>query len=405
MKRSLRTAAAVVAAVAVIVTGACGKREDGKEQVVRFIDATTVEPHRFRYEVEFAGAEPLVVQGLVADDFARKLQLSIGDKPAVEQVIRDDAVAMRFLDTTIVDGYLDNDVEVDTSTDIEGASVLDALKASRWVLDEAGAPSAVVDLREEVGTRGNDTPARDPLFDARTAMAYVRRTAQRNSFVKYDPDTLNPTYRADEDPFPKPQDGSGVERYDSVLADLPTPAQATSRGTPTFPGEESFRKMAVYVKGGKVIAVREFIGVSKRQLEDFERYIEAVLEASAPEDVVRSFERELDRRRGSDEELAAFLLEGMNTFIVTSGREPIRFRTMSMTLEAGGNALSEIVIPSEVIKGNLAVIRNIGRKPVVKDEQTSRPAVPQDGDSSGASSGTSEASQTSTDQTPTTVAP
>jgi hypothetical protein len=397
---SPRRAIAVLVAVATLVSGACSKRDDDAKRVVGFIDATSVEAHRFSYEVDSFGSSEISVQGIVQDDFARKLQLSFDGRPAIEQVIQDDGVAIRFLQPDIVDAYVDREVtDVDVSTDVEGATVLDALKAQRWVLDPTGAPSAVVELRDELGSTGQ-AQAKDPLFDARTALAYVRRVAQRTPFVRYDPESISPTYRADEDPFPKPEKGSGVTRYDAVLGDLPSPSQATSGTTPDFPAAEDFRKMAVYVKAGKVIAVREFVGTSPRQRKDFERYLTALLEATAPKDVVKAFKGQLDARRSKPAELDAFMLQGLNSFIGAAGREPIRFRTMSMTVQPAGATVEEVALPTEVITGNLAVIRNIGRKPIAQKEAAKRPAVPQE------SATTADASETVPGETsePTTEA-
>jgi hypothetical protein len=136
--------------------------------------------------------------------------------------------------------------------------------------------------------------------------------------------------------------------------------------------------MAVYVKGGRVIAVREFVGVSPRQLDELTKYVEAIVSATAPDDVVNGFRGQVAGLRKKPDELAAFLLGGLNTFVVSAGREAIHFRTMSIELEDLGAVDEQISLPADGIKGNLAVLQNLGRKPVSgATDQGARPAVPQ----------------------------
>ena len=371
---------AVAALVTMVFAGACEKRDQDAGKVLRAIDATSPLEHRFVYRVESRSAGKLVVQGIVEDDFRYKLQLSLNDSPAIEEIVDDDAVAVRFLDPGLVDGFTDRLVvdKVDQKTNVPGATVADALKAKRWVLDDAGAPSAVVELREERDSNGTRQQSRDPLFEARTALAYVRRAVAKN-FVKYDPETLTPTYRRDEDPFPKPSKGSGVTRYDSIVVDLPSASAATSGSTPQLPTIGNFRKMAVYVKGGRVIAVREFIGLSRRQLEDLTKYVQAIIDATAPDEVSAGFRAQVQKLSSSPDDLSDFLLDGLNTFIVSAGRDAIRFRTMSLELQDFGEVADSIALPvDEAVLGDLAVLQNLGRKPLTgAEDQGARPAVPQ----------------------------
>lgn len=351
-------------AIAVLASG-CSKKEFDQESVRDAIDATT--PHSFRLDYTVTNTAGSVnVRGIVEDDFRYKLQLSLDDEPAAEQVVVDDGVALRFLETDLVDSFTDRAMEgqVDTETDVEGADVFDALTAGRWVLDPAGAPNAVVNTID--APTGDDEVQNDPLFDARTALEYVRRVAQGTPFVRYDEESLDPTYREDEDPFPVPSESSGVVRYDSAVADLPAAAAATS-GSRQLPSLASFRKMAVYVKDDVVIAVREVIGVSPRELQDLLEYEAALVETTAGDEVLAAFESETERLSGDHDGLAEFLLGGLNTFITSTGSQPIRFRTMSLEitdLDAVGTAVE---LPTDVIRGDLAVIRNMGRKPLVDE--------------------------------------
>jgi hypothetical protein len=359
-RRNLVLALVLVA----LVASGCSKKKDDRLKVVDFVDATT--PHSFRldYQVEERGVD-VQVRGIVEDDFRYKLQLDLDGKTAAEQVVVDDAVALRFFDSSLVTGYTDPAVrgQVKTDTDVPGASVFDALNAGRWVLDPAGAPSPILQsaaLGDDI-----DTP-RDPLFDARTALGYVRRVAESSPFRRYDPETINPTYRKDEDPFPVPEEGSGVTRFDAVILPLPAPAQATS-GNRVLPSELNFRKMAVYVKGGLVIAVREFIGVSPRQLDQLREYEEALIEATANDDVVAGFRDRVASFRDDHDALAQFLVDGLNTFISSTGATPLRFRTMSLEIADVDKVTTTVQLPGDVVKADLAVLRGFGRKPVAAD--------------------------------------
>jgi hypothetical protein len=381
-----RRLAAGLAIAAVVFGGACEKKDQDKQKVVHAVDATTPLEHRFSYEVVTQGAGTVKVQGIVEDDFRYKLQLALNGTPSVEEIASDDAVAVRFLDPGLVDGYTDKAVidKIDQKTSVPGASVLDVLRARRWVLDEAGAPSSVVEVRDEargaaaLAALANGSKNRDPLFEARTALAYVRRTAQAGNFVEYDAETLNPTYRTGEDPFPKPKDGSDVTRYDAVLDDLPAASAATSGSVPQLPTIKNFRKMAVYVKGGRIIAVREFIGLSPRQRKDLRTYLTAVVDATAPDEVKRSFRAQTSKLERDPQELGNFLVEALNTFVVTAGRDPIRFRTMSLELQDFGAVDEQVALPGDAIKGDLALLQNLGRKPTTAaTDQGARPAVPQ----------------------------
>jgi len=359
VRRSLLLGAALAVTV---LSSACSRTEFDQEKVIDAIDETT--PHSFRLDWTLTTNDRTVnVRGIVQDDFRYKLQLSLDGDPAAEQVVVDDGVALRFLDTELVDSFTDPAVEgeIDLETDVEGATVFDALNAGRWVLDEAGAPSAVI---SSIDPSDDPEVERDPLFDARNALEYVRRVADASQFVEYDTESLDPTYQPEEDPFPAPDEDSGVIRYDSVIADLPSAAAATA-GQRQLPSFANFRKMAVYVKDGKLIAVREFVGLSPRQLQELLEYEEALLKATAGDDVVTAYRAEVKRLEDDPDALGEFLLGGLNTFITSTGAQPIQFREMSLEISDLDAVETTVRLPSDVIRGDLAVIRNLGRKPLV----------------------------------------
>ncbi len=379
-----RSIGCVLLVLSVIAMGACSKKEDDNESVREFIDATDQLARRFVY-TEQTDERTLVVRGIVEDDFRYKTKVVQDGTDVLEAVVSDDGVAVRFLDLTTLADWVDTRVvnEVDQATDLEGIGVFDALRARRWVLDPAGAPSVVTtaEQREQQGD--------DPLFDARTALSYVRQLAEADEQTpmrKYSDEAISPTYRADEDPFPRPEAGSGIERYDLYQPRFPSAAQAVSGTQAVFPGAMHFRKMAVYVQDGRVIRISEEIGLTPRLLGDFRDYMVQLIDATANESIRRDFRAEVERREGSD--LSSFLLQGLNVILELAGDEPIRFRTMTLELRDLGAKGLTVQLPSETITGSLAVLKNLGRKPFVDQ------AGPATG--TGAGTGTARTATTTT---------
>lgn len=357
-RRSTRLTAVVLGVLLVAFGSACSKREDDAEAVRDLLEATKPLAHRFVYAEETDEHE-ITVQGVVQDDLRAKYQLTADGAPVAEQVVVDDAVAMRFLDEEWVQSYIDNDVatdEVEQDTDVEGVSVLQALFKRYWVADPAGAPPLITNA-ENLPDQGVD-----PIGDARNALDYVADIVDRYPVVKYDPESISPVYRSDEDPFPVPEDGSGVDRYDVVQFSLPSVQDATSGATPQLPNTSHFRKMAIYAKGGRIIRVMETIDASPRVLDDLRSLMLGMVKQTAPENVYNGFVATAGELEG--DELAAFLLDGLNSFIELRGDPPIRFRTMTLELRDLGDDGIEVALPKVQFKASLALLHNLGRKPL-----------------------------------------
>jgi hypothetical protein len=383
----MRRALLVVLALALLSTPACSKKESDSKDVLTFVDATENLAQRFVY-TEQADGVTTIVQGLVEDDFRYKTKVSQDGHDVLEQVISDDTAAVRFLDPTKLAAWVDKGVlsAVDQKTDLAGVGVLDALRAQRWVSDEGGAPGLI--LAADKLTK----PGEDPILDARTNLEFVRQIAGGDDltpFIKFNPDSISPTYREDEDPFPKPEKGSGVDRYDVAQPGMPSAAEATSGAEPFFASAVNFRKLAVYVKDGRIIQVREYVGLTPRLLRDLRSYLSAIVDATVPEKVRNDFHAERDRLKG--EALGKFLLAGLNTFIDLGGDDPIRFRARTLELRDLGAKDIKVDLPSPTIKGSLAVLKNLGRKPIVDEPADGSPKPV-----SGVSTGGASASPTTT---------
>lgn len=396
--RLVRATAVLVAAT--LVLAACSEREDGRDEVLDAIDATERLSHRFVYTEESRGRGAVEVVGLVEDDFRYKAQLAVGGVPTFEQVVDDDDVAVRMLDPAQLVDFLDQEVldVVETATDVEGVSVLDALEARRWVLDVGGAPSVVVSA-DELEERGDN-----PVVDARTLFTYVRRVTNAIPPIQFNPDSISPTYRKGEDPFPRP--GPGEVRYDYPLLPLPTVAQALAgSGVPIFPGTGHFRKMAVYVDSeGRIARIIEVVDVTGKRLDELRDYSRRLVEETAPAGIVEAFKAEVDRLEGAA--LADFLVEGLNTFLELSGEDPVRLR--SMTYELVDLDADDVVVemPGDTIKGSLALIRDLGRKPFVEpddEEPTGGGGAATDGAEGAGAEGADLASEGDAGEAPAVV--
>ncbi len=381
MSRRTRRFVRLFAALAIVslVGAACARKDSDSEEVRALLDETLLEAHRFLYTETTPDGSVTTVQGIVEDDYRYQARLLIGDEPILDRVVSDDTVAVRFIDAATLAKFVDKDMSglVDTGTDIDGVNVFDALQARRWVVDPGGAPPQLVSI-----DKASD-PGVDPIFDALRQIDRARSVtlATEIGFVEYNEDSISLTYRADEDPFPIPEAGSGVTRFDLRQPDFPT---ATEAEQADLPGEGVFRKMVVYVKDGRVIRVMEDIGLTPSRLDDFEDYMLRLVATNAPKSVREGFEATVSTTEGAA--LGQFLLDGLNTFRDLQGEPPIRFRTTSYELLDIGDSTLRVSLPTDdLITGDLAVLVNLGVKPTVDDaaQAAIEGADPQSADPSG----------------------
>lgn len=367
-----RAARIVTAVVAVgMLLGACAREEGDGEEVRAVLEDTLLEAHRFVYTETTPSGVETVVQGIVEDDFRYKARLVVNDQPVLDRVVHDDLAAVRFLQPEVLGKYLDKAVvsEVDPATDLEGIDVFQALQSKRWVVDPGGAPPL---LRAADAETDNGV---DPIFDAQDLIERAMQlTLVTNGFVKYNPNSISPTYRSDEDPFPRPEAGSDVTRYDVPQVPFPKTVDA---GQVVLPGEGNFRKFSVYVKDGKVIRISESVGLAPTVLEDFENYMVQLISESAPAEVASGFKTALEGLEG--QEKGQFLLDGVNTFLELRGDPPLRFRTVNYELLDIGDPTLIVDVPEgDVISADLAVLVNLGVKPLV-EESDDEPTIDLEG--------------------------
>ena len=372
MNRWLRRVA-LTAALLPVAGGlsACSSETEGIREVQDAIQVTRLQPLRFRYTVTTPETGAFQVQGLIEDDFRYKARLLRGSTPVFDEVVNDDAIAVRFADPELLGAYIDDEQRdiADLDTNLAGVNVVSALQAKRWVLDYSGAPS-LTDASRATRNRGTD-----PVFDALGAFAYVEQ-AMRESFEvhKFSEDDLNPAYRASEDVFPRPERDSGIERYDLRRPFLPPIGQTGAAGD-ALPSTKHFRKMAIYVKNGQIVRVMERVEVTGRAASDFVGYLaELAREAGVPEEEIEAGKAELEGLNES--ERSTLLLQVLNQVLEVSGNEPVTIRTMTFDVLDVGDDDIEAALPTDVIEGSLAILVNRGAKQEATASTSGTPGEP-----------------------------
>jgi hypothetical protein len=360
LRRPVR--ALVVVLAALLVAPACGKADRVDKEMLGYIRATKRLPFSYVYS-ESTDKRKVEVQGLFEDDFRYKARVLVNGQQTLDQVVNDDAIAVRFVDPGSIGDFLDKDLAAppDTKTNLDGVSIVDALRSRRWVVDRAGAPSLLSGARD-LGNLGVD-----PVSDSLVVWDYVHRSINEAASVqKYSEDSLDPAYKRTEDPFPAPEDGSGVTRYDLRRPRLPQPGASSGAARDALPATRHFRKMAIYVKDGHVIRILERVELSGVAVGDFKGYLKTVLKANdTPQQYIDEFEQAVEKKAPA--ERGAFLLDGLNRVLAFAGAEPVAIRSMSFDLRKIGDKSIHVVMPGDqTIEGSLAVLVNRGRKPQPK---------------------------------------
>jgi hypothetical protein len=340
---------------------ACSGATDAEKRLREALRNTEKLSNTFLYTEtvhDKAGDHGTDVRGLVEDDFRYKARVAEDGKPVLDEVVSDDALAVRFLDPSGLPRFLRKPSKTrqggsgvgGPGTGGGGAaspepaltggtpgepSAADLLSTRRWVLDPAGAPS-------EFATAGTDqTLGDDPVADARDVFAYVDRAINEAArVVEYNPESLE--YRKDEDPFPTPAAHSGVTRYDFERPNLPKASQTGSGSNQVTPDTRHFRRMSVYVKDKRVIKVLEKIDVESR-LKDLAQIYDTKFPADRPKP-----------------ELAAIAVEALNVIRTGQGQDPIRMRDMEFSLKDLGTDV-KVDMPTDTTKASLALLENRGR--------------------------------------------
>lgn len=319
----MKTIAIAIVGMILFLPG-CTKELEPEQKLLKYLTATQDSPRSFLYTEspktsireltsDLNGArEHFTVTGKVEDDLRVSAKLRVGEVEVLEQTISEDTLAVRVVDPSKVPGLGGGPV---------GGSMIvgDALRSGKWVLDYAGAPPLIAQRTREGAIKVGEKP----LLDAVYVFQYFRRAIDEAQSVElFNKDLV--TYDPREDPFPQPKEEAGEQRYDLAAPPLP---RRSARGTASgLPGASNFRKMVFYVKGGKVIEVREEI--------EYENH--------------RDFRRALE---GRGPKYPLTLLAAVRA---GKGREPVRVRTMSYRASNIGDEKLKVTLPTDFLAANLA---------------------------------------------------
>jgi hypothetical protein len=347
--------------VTAIGLSGCKGATDAEKRLREALHNTEKLSNTFLYKetvYDKAGAHETDVRGLVEDDFRYKARVALDGRPVLDEVVSDDAIAVRFLEPSSMGRFLrkpdsarqsgsgvggSDGVPAGDGTGIQFGTVAtpgepaaaDVLASRRWLLDPAGAPSAFFSANT------NQKLGDDPIADSRAVFAYVDRAINEAVRVtEWNPESLE--YRRDEDPFETPKDGSGVTRYDLERPKLPKASQTGTGANQVTPDTRHFRKMSIYVKDERIIRVVEKIDVESR-LDDLEKIYDTKFPA--------------DRQPA---EVAIIAVEALNVIRTGQGQDPIRMRDMEFSLKDLGTDV-KVDMPTETIKGSAALLQNRGR--------------------------------------------
>jgi hypothetical protein len=307
--------------VAIATASACGKKADtAKLTVENALNATNRLPRAVVY-TERTPTQIVEVRARVQDDLRYKSTVTIDDTRVLDEVVVDDALADRVLDPR--------------AFKLIGAPTVAALANGQWVVDRFGAPSL---LPSDTATL---RPGDDEVLDALTVFRHVEKVMVEAAGVhRFDPDSL--AYRPREDPFPRPDHAAGEVRYDIDRPLLPRP-NAGGAASRVVPGPQHFRKLAVYVRAGRVVRILEEVDVANR-LADLERIYSLGL-----------------GRGGTPAERAARALVVLNQARRVTGGEPIRPRTLDVRITDLG-VRTAIDVPAGATETNLSVLPRRGTR-------------------------------------------
>lgn len=345
----MRPGRALAGALAVLfgLTGCAGNGvlDTPQARAIRqAVETTRTQPRSFVMELQQEGTTYLV-RGVVADDQRYRMQLSVNGRPAFDEVVVDDAVAVRSLSpeglkTMICPVLARGEAKLTPAL----ATSFNALTANRWVLDDDGAPSQLP--RVINGKKLGD----DPIVDAITVFDYFEAAVQESigstanpgrGFVKFDKEAFD--YNPEKDPLP--QVVEGAQRYDLVRRRLPRKADLQSEGNSAggLITQANFRHLSLYLANGKVRELRDTI-----DMRQFVKDIDELFDVKAPPTL-------------SEDDRAALALRRLNRFLRKKGQPEVTQHSLAIRFEVLRPGAAAIVLPKDAVKGQLDLLKDHGR--------------------------------------------
>lgn len=326
---------AAAAAFGLLAT-ACSPSESDVQILRRALDRTEAGPHAYRY-VENADKRSVEIFVRVEDSFRSQATLALDGVPLLEQVVVDDAVALRLL-------------APNAWNPATGMHLEPILATGDWLVDPAGAPSVFLPSTEQQSIL-TDVGV-DPLFDAQNAIEYVRQAVDAAGTVqKFSPDSI--FYKPSEDPFRdavEADERRGIERFVAVPPPLPRTEEQVQR----LPGPRFFRKLSVYLRDNRTVRVLEVV--------DFESH----------EELVKARERREPR----------FLLEMLSALRKGEGEDPIRPRSWTLEITSQRERI-DVALPAQSRTVNLEALTASDRLAQLPDPRALRAAEQPPGDQLG----------------------
>lgn len=307
MKRSVACVLLLVA----LVSGACGggTRNRPRRLVGGALNRVSNHPFAFRYQEQLLKPKKLIeVRGEVADDLRSRGTLAIDGKDVLEQIISDDAIAVRVRDQKMAAPYV-------AAIAIQDKAAAADLKVGKWLIDQQGAP-------ELVAPRTGDNVIQtgvNPLLESSSYIFQYLEDAMNagRGLEEFNPDS--PFYNALDDPWRDDANAGlvkeGIRRYDINLPPLP---RRTQRGSgAAIPGTPHFRKLVFYLRGTRLVEVKEQIKIDDRP----------------------------EFRRAAAGRAAKYYTELLKEALAGATRDPIRERRMDISFEARDDI--SVALPSK----------------------------------------------------------
>jgi len=310
----MRLRLAIVLLVLAVFAPACKANQDARD-LRNDVGASVNQSRTYRIRVASADAA-YIIDAKVEDDLRYGLELlDPNERPLLDYVVRDDALAVRIRDQSF-------GAKLATSL---GDPVVDKqLRSGRWVVDPSGAPPLIQGATQVTGeTSGN------PLQDARGTLQFIATAMdQARTVRRFSLDDIE--YRSKLDPWRYPSDSSGEIRYDLLRPGLPHSEAATIRGASGDVGPANFRKLSIFV--------------SKRRVEEMCEYVDIL----GHEDYLALQQRGLKSN--------PFLATLFHRVLTGDTAVPIRTRYVVVTIEYPGSAAVDV--PAGASAGKLTTFNS-----------------------------------------------
>lgn len=367
MRRTWASIVALAALASVMVSG-CTEKAQYRDVLLRIIAHTEQVSRQYQYS-EVALGHRTVATGGIADDLSFTANVTVDGQDAMDEVVKDDSRALRVPSAELLQqglrsaapsvpkgaAPLPSPSPASGSASTASAplgiaaaalpSGLGALQQGQWVLDPTGASSltASAGLKPQLG--------RDPVLDALTVLPYVANvTSQSAGVTLFNPEAID--YKAYEDPFPRPDKAAGELRYD--ILPLPLPPRDSIGGsqferTQALPQASYFRHLAVYVRNGLVVTVRESISAVWRLRDSTQDILPRLADLGV------KIPASLPLATKAQE-----VMDALNRLETKITEDPIRPREMVLTLSHFG-AVSGAELPAGAVTASLNGIYQRGQ--------------------------------------------